>query len=524
MRHLSLRLSLSLFSLVLVLFVGATTHAHGDEKPLWALNKAQRIELQQTIERHRQELLKALDEAAKYGVDTESLQRPYQLDSNKEVANVPRSVLNRVIMASLNLEVESTRMYVFCETGCEHSLFKDLAGHPKRAEAVGVIRTLWPKLKTSFTMLFRDIPAGIWMRMIHASSYTRSIMMNARYQSKAYGRISMLAGAAGFGVAFGVTEVAESMFMGPLHIVCQANYFWSIAFGTAIASLSRDIKTLLLFEKDGKSIFRRIGQTFSNFASLRNAQQIEKRILFQTLTGSGDTETFEKLTKRDAQSSVLEPLLEKISAKQAVAADQMLWSELAWALKDKSKVSADVPAARTRLFDTEMQKIFDASAKNGEPSHRWQDLNASLRVILKMFRNEVEVRHMITRRQKPQIKTLGQLDAQLRRLDLFMFSKLEGSSLSSPAQNAQSAEWLRNIVSEWLSLAVETSSGTADMKNIELRLAHLKAILDASIRKGNNIGVAPEGFRDLMTAVAKERPGATAPVIRSCEALFTAVR
>lgn len=64
----------------------------------------------------------------------------------------------------------------------------------------------------------------------------------------------MAAGAAGFGLAFGVTEVAESMFMGPFHFVCKANYLWSVAFGTAIASLSRDLKTFFLFEKDGKPL------------------------------------------------------------------------------------------------------------------------------------------------------------------------------------------------------------------------------------------------------------------------------
>ena len=238
------------------------------------------------------------------------------------------------------------------------------------------------------------------------------------------------------------------MFMGPLHIVCQANYFWSLAFGTAIASLSRDLKTLLLFEKDGTSIFRRVAQTFSNFASLRSSLQIEKRILFQTLTGTEDSETFQKLTKRDAQSSVLEPLLEKISAQRAVASDQMLWSELAWELKNPTRLSSKAPTARTRLFETELSKIFDPSAKTEDAVRRWQDLNASLRVMLRMFRQDIEVRHMISRDQKPVIGVLGRLDAELRRLDLFMFSKLKSSSLTSPAENLLSIEWLRNVVSE----------------------------------------------------------------------------
>jgi hypothetical protein len=63
-----------------------------------------------------------------------------------------------------------------------------------------------------------------------------------RYQSAAYGTGSMIAGAAGFAVAYSATEVAESVYLVGLHFLCQANYFWSIAFGTAIATLSRDLK------------------------------------------------------------------------------------------------------------------------------------------------------------------------------------------------------------------------------------------------------------------------------------------
>ena len=138
--------------------------------------------------------------------------------------------------------------------------------------------------------------------------------------------------------------------------------------------------------------------------------------------------------------------------------------------------------------------------------------------MLKIFRQDVEVRHMISHDQKSAIKVLGRLDAQLRRLDLFMLSV----SASSPAENLQSTEWLRNIVSEWLALAISTSAPSHDLKSIELRLSHLNAILEATLRRGSPIGVAPEGHRDLMTAVAQER-GPSMRVVRSCEALFTAV-
>ncbi len=515
----SLITAFTLFTFALAM-APQTAFAHNDAEPIWAMDKVELAKLQGSIERHRIELLNALDDAAKFGVDADSLQRPYRLDSNKQVVDIPRSVLNRVIMASLNLETESTKMYLFCETGCERSLFRDLTGHPKQKEAVGIIRGLWPKLKASFAILWHDIPVGVWMRTINLASYSRSIGANMRYQAKAYGGLSMTAGAAGFGVAFTVTEIAESMFMGPLHFVCKANYFWSVAFGTAIASLSRDLKTLLLFEKNGKSIFSRVIQAFSNFSSLHAARQIEKRVLFQSLVGPENIDTFEKLTKRDAQSSVLEPLLDKVSAKQAVASDQMLWSELAWELKNPAEQTTEIKN-REKLFETELVKIFDASAREGEPARRWQDLNASLRVMLRIFRNDVEIRHQIERKQSPALKTLGQLDAQLRRLDLFMMSWLsKKGSLESAATNRESAAWLKNILGEWLALSIETSGPKFEIKAIEIRLDHLKAILEASVRKGESLGIAPEGYRDMMISIEKSRP----ITVRSCEALFISVR
>lgn len=80
--------------------------AHPDAAPAWAMSASDLKQLEARIERHRVELISALSAASQTGVPLADLTRPYRFESNKEVANIPRSILNRVMMASLNLETE----------------------------------------------------------------------------------------------------------------------------------------------------------------------------------------------------------------------------------------------------------------------------------------------------------------------------------------------------------------------------------------------------------------------------------
>lgn len=513
-----------IFSLLALVFSIGTlspveTQAHADQKNPWEMTPTELTALQESILRHRQEFLTALNQAANNGVYDQ--QRPYRFDSDSQVVNIPKSVLNQVIVSSLNLETAQMKMYLFCESGCEHSLVKDLAGHARQKETVSALRALWPKIKSSFAVLWHDIPVGTWKRVIHAAAYSRWLAGKAKYQAKAYGTFSMTAGAAGFGAAFAVTEVAESMFMGPLHFVCQANYLWSMAFGSAIASLSRDLRAMFLFEKETSSFLRRIRNVFSTMGTIRNARRIENRILFRTLASEEGLGQFEKLTQRQALSSTLAPLMEKLSAKKAVASDTLLWSEVAWKLrtandpKNLSENSIETSIQpRERLFDTELLKIFSPEISRDETLRRWQDLNASLRTLLRVFRNDTELQNLISRDQGPWLKIQGQLDAELRKVDLFMLSyipKLNTSSEGGPIE----AAWLKNILGEWMSLAIESSSGSAELRVVELRRAHLESIVDSSVRQGKPIALAPEGYRELLSSMAKPvertRSGPTTP-------------
>lgn len=491
-RLIQLLLATILLSLVMTPHAGA----HDDVEPIWTKTPHELIELQASIQRHRESLILALQDAMTAGVPVSALNRPYSLYSNREVLNVPRSVLNRVIVSSLQLELASAELYLFCETGCEHSLKQDLANHPESAKAVGITRRLWPKTRRAFEFLWYDIPIQAWYRTlqartyvaVYAKSHARSLAANLRYQVNAYGPVSMMAGAAGFATAFGISEIAESMFMGPVHIVCKANYFWSVAFGTAIASLSRDLRTFLLFEKNGKSIFKRLRGAFGSMRVLRSDRKLETRILFRTITGESGVEAFGKMTKREAYSSILEPLLDAPTAQQAVATDPLLWSEIATGL-DRSvqpavgaEDSSDVE--KRRLFETELELITNPRLADSRIAlARWMDLHASLRSILKIASNSVLVEHQIYPDRASSLRLMGRLDLMLRTTDLFMISWI-GKRTTEAEAAKDSATWLQDMLSEWLSLTLESSRPRTDAPAIEARIRDFEITLKNSIREG----------------------------------------
>ena len=259
-------------------------------------------------------------------------------------------------------------------------------------------------------------------------------------------------------------------------------------------------------------------QIFSNFKSMRTAQHLEKRILFRTLAGDDTIESFEKMTKREAHSVALEHVLEQVSAKQAVAADSLLWAELAWELKNP-------PDEKTRrgpsekLFASEVTNLFASGQKSIERMRTWQDMNGSLRVILKTFRNGLDVQQQIYKDRTAAVKALGTLDMQLRALDVFTNAWLSKRDASADADaNASAAEWFRGVVSEWLSLAIEASGPDFNERVFELRSQNLKSIVDVSIRNGEPIDLTPEGVRNLTRVLAPKTSA-----LRTCEGIFTPV-
>lgn len=497
---------------MLLAFLVCYAEAH-DEAPVWTLETHDLAELNHTIETKRVTLLTAILGAIEDGVDTADTGRPYRFDSNDRTVDIPRGVLNRVILSSLDLEIATTEKYVFCESGCDESLAKDFVNHPQKSLVVRTIRHLWPKVKSSFAILWKDIPLGVWTRMIHAARYSRHLQANILYQSKAYGKIPMAFGAIGFASAFSVTEIAETLFMGPVHFVCKANYFWSVAFGSAIASLSRDLRTLILFDKNNRSLAERGVQAFSQFRSIRSTQRLEKRILFHSLAEANGLDTTAKLTRRKAQTTLLEPLLESISHEGAVASDSLLWADVSWEMQIEADTNRK--GIIEKLFGAELDRFSTADSTGGQMTARWQDLHASLRVMLRIFRDGLKVEQLLYRDRKPEIRIFGELDRSLRTLDLLMQTYF---STRRSSTSADSSRWLRFVLQEWLALAVETSNGSHDLAAVLVRFSRLKRTIDDAVRSADfKVPFTTQGD-PLRTALSRE----LSP--RRCDLLFVSAR
>lgn len=401
--------------------------------------------LNERIELHRQALITALDEAAKYGVAASTLERPYYVDSNDLAINIPRSVLNRVIMTSLQLELDTTERYFFCSDGCERSLERDLADHPEAVKATQLIRAGWVRIKYGFIELVRDVSIGVWARATHKVNYARSIANSIRYQRKAYGNVSIAAGAAAFGVAFGATEAAESVALGPLHLACQANYFWSLAIGSWTASLSRNVRALLLFGSNERSFLTRVFDSVRAARAMRAFRKVQNRILLGD-TGAGVSP--EKVSRKAAYTGALHDVLAENSARSTVAADPLLWSELV--VKEHITLFGGLGLGdKEILFGNEIDRIFELKGKYG--LGLWMDLHASLRTILALGRRNLTARHILAAGHGPAILALGTLDKELQNIDVTV-QRL----LMQRGREASLAPWLRETVQTWMRLAFET--------------------------------------------------------------------
>ena len=80
-----------------------------------------------------------------------------------------------------------------------------------------------------------------------------------------------------------------------------------------------------------------------------------------------------------------------ISAGQAVAVDSLLWSDLVASVsKPNERRFRFASDAREFLFGSEIAEIYAMPAEAGLA--RWQDMSASMRSVLKIFRIGLEVR------------------------------------------------------------------------------------------------------------------------------------
>lgn len=473
----------------------SAAEAHTDAKPIWALSNQEAEELLASLQVSRQRLKTALIEAEQYGVPSQQLIRPYFYDSSTDVVDVPRSVLNRVINASLDLEIDEMKSYVFCEKACEFSLKGDGASR----QQIKIIRSLWPRIQSVFRGLFQEIPTALWARVINGRSYFRSVAADWVYHSNAYGRVPIVFGATAFAVSFGISEIAESVMMGPLHVVCQANYFWSLAFASAVASLSRDLKNVVLFDSSKVSIWSRMFSIHSRFGVIRSANQFQSRVLFQTLNG------FEKVSFREA---VVQGRLRESLAARWVGADQLLWSELLARAEKTTDVRETRVSGLQTLFEDEIERVV--LQEGGD--RLWFDMHASLRTLLRGFRESIEAQHIHSASAVFELSALGQLDRSLRSMDVFV--QLWLHSRTGAERTAHQVEWLKAMVREWFELSFEVSEHSTERpwdaeskREIEMKFDHFNSLLNESIRRGEPVNLFPGKRKSKVIA-------------QTCEALF----
>ena len=394
--------------------------------------------------------------------------------------------------------------YLFCEAGCSHSAKKDGLTESE----IEIARGLWPKIRSSFALLFKEIPYGAWLRTIHFLSYSRSIGAKYHYEKSAYGRFALFAGATAFSGAFVATEIAETLFAGPLHIVCQANYLWSLAIASSVASLSRDVKAVLSFNAKNESFMKRLFGAYGRYSLLRNERAIEDRILFQTniIVANGSEK---KVTSREARIQKLTPILEAELVKpirRNVALDALLWSEL---LKPNLLPSQD--AGR---FKDEWNAEFDRLNQSSELDVRlwWHDLHASLRTMLRIQKFQAQAEHTMGTDRKMLLSRLGVLDRSLRLWDTATILSLSKTG----SWNSSGRDWLRSVTGEWLALLLLAKE--SDAKTFELREKYLEEIMKIASRAGGFHSAGMDG----LPPPSRLGDAIEARSIGRCEAAFTA--
>lgn len=458
-----------------LLFLLLTTQsALGHEaKPVWALNSAEQAELRHVLEESERSLIQALSDAAEYRA---SETREFFHDSESELAEIPRSILNRVLQHSLDLETAQMKSYLFCESGCEQSAKQQGLSQNE----LQTVRGLWPKIRASF---------------------------------------ALLAGASAFTGAFVATEIAESMFMGPLHIVCQANYLWSLAFASTIASLSRDVKAALSFNSKHESFLQRLFGAYGRYSLLRRERALEDRVLIKSwLTVASSQKTADsqrKLTRREAQIQILTPILEaelESPIRRSFAMDRFLWSELVarTGLESASELKP-IGTGFSEAWDRELENLGRKS--QDEVRLWWRDAHASLRTLLRLQTVHSQTLHTLGDRQQVTLRQLGALDRTLRLWDTTVILSLK----TQAGWDSESRIWLQRVTGEWLSLLLALKE--SDTKSFDLRLRYLEELMKIANRSG---GLKPSATESL-PATDRLAKAVEVREIRLCEGSFVPV-
>ena len=229
------------------------SHAHG-KRYFWEMSRSELRALDIRLERERKVLkdafarLIASDAPSAFGASSHGLSHDLRPLRENSLLNTLRSAQE----AMIELEVGTMKKMVLCRSGSacglkSPSLFSSLIKDDGLSEAsahqtVGAIAATLPQAENRFRRVARDMFDASTLRWKNRSRVLLSLRSGAKYGAAAFGPLSMAAGSLAFGITFTVVELFESMTLGPLHWVCQANWFWAASVGLTVASLSRDLK------------------------------------------------------------------------------------------------------------------------------------------------------------------------------------------------------------------------------------------------------------------------------------------
>jgi hypothetical protein len=124
----------------------------------WQMSQEELSKLDVKLREERLRLQEAMQQALEMGLRPDSLSRNYLHQQSDSETSIPKSVLNQILFSSMQSEVLEMQRYIFCSHQCAHSLEKDLADHPQRSAVLKALRSLWPRIKASFVLLYKDIP------------------------------------------------------------------------------------------------------------------------------------------------------------------------------------------------------------------------------------------------------------------------------------------------------------------------------------------------------------------------------
>lgn len=456
--------------------MSALAHADREEEALWELSADQLADLDRRIETQIQLFSSLLQQAMLAEAQLPSEQRNYAFDFAEGGVSIPRSLTTRALMAAVDLELLEQERNIFCGRRCSHT-------HGKKAlftQHMGWWHRNWPKVKKIFKDNATEFIQAVSSRAKHKQAYWRFLRAEAAFKSQSYGSASMIVGAAATSVTFVGTEAVETFVLSfaggigaVLHFACKANYFFSVAVGTTVASLARDVKASYTFSSENAAWF----QGLRNLRTIVKARRELNDIKSKTLVVEYEKARakINRYTHEDAISETPESILKSSAFRPLALADDFLWAEI---------LGFGKPSTETVSHES-LESEFKEMLSSPKILLQWQDARSALSIVLNGIRVSRQALHIRENSQLNSLRSLGQLDLALRKFDFFMTLWLQKPVQRSDLKH--SVLWLNGLYSEILALLITINrDGVVDSnrKDLEVRIASVAQNIEQSNREG----------------------------------------